>query len=104
MRRPVTVAGQVHCCGAWCHLLACKQCCGFADKIRNGEVVKQLLKQHGDAVRAVEALYTRCLTREPTSQEREQLSAVLETSDDPEQVLEEVFWALLNSKEFLFNH
>ena len=55
----------------------------------------------------VENLYLRTLGRPPTTTEMEKLAKHLAEAKDPKQtreVLDEVFWALLNSKEFLFNH
>ena len=49
-------------------------------------------------------LYLRTLTRPPTEKERTQLVAVVEASDNPQQTLEDAFWAILNSREFVFNH
>ena len=73
-------------------------------KIKRGGLVGRLLKQHSDPQRVIEELYIRCLTREPTDQETARLTPLLNQTDGHEQILEDVFWALLNSKEFLFNH
>ena len=49
-------------------------------------------------------LYIRCLSRKPTKDELAKLVPVLSQSKDQAQALEDIFWALLNSREFLFNH
>ena len=54
----------------------------------------------------VEALYLAALSRRPRSDEFEKLMKYVETggaAKDPKQALSDVFWALLNSSEFLFN-
>jgi len=49
-------------------------------------------------------LYLRCFSRQPTQAELAKLVPVLGQGNDPTQALGDVFWALLNSREFLFNH
>ena len=49
------------------------------------------------------------LSREPTSSELTNFTTLLKqgTSDDratPREALEDLFWSVLTSKEFLFNH
>ena len=56
----------------------------------------------------ISRLYLRCLGREPTLTEREALgskvAAAAELDSGLKPALEDVFWALLNSREFLFQH
>jgi len=54
----------------------------------------------------IESLYVRCLSRKPTASERKSLGTILEASktEEHQQVVEDIFWSLLNSQEFLFNH
>lgn len=55
----------------------------------------------------VEALFLAALTREPTPAERDQFASYVERggpSGDKKKALTDVFWVLLNSTEFLFNH
>jgi hypothetical protein len=52
----------------------------------------------------IESIYISCLTRKPTATELEKLKAVLASEPDPQRALQDVFWAVLNSREFLFNH
>jgi hypothetical protein len=71
-------------------------------KIANGRVVEKLLATKQPMEVAVE-LYRRCYGRVPTSEESSAISQRIPT-DDPRSALEDLFWALLNSNEFLFNH
>jgi hypothetical protein len=52
----------------------------------------------------VERLYIACLTRKPVEQEKTALAPLFGEGTNVDQSLEDVFWALLNSREFLFNH
>jgi len=74
------------------------------NRVPQGGVVSKLLKENKDPAQVVEDLYLRCFSRKPTDQEQENLSRTLETEDNKQQALEDVFWALLNAKEFVFNH
>ncbi len=49
-------------------------------------------------------LYIRCFSRKPTQEELEKLRPVLGEGSNQTQAMEDIFWALLNSREFLFNH
>jgi hypothetical protein len=44
------------------------------------------------------------LTRKPAKDELAKLVPLLSQSKDQPQAIEDIFWALLNSREFLFNH
>jgi hypothetical protein len=52
----------------------------------------------------IEELYLRCLSRKPTEEELARLQKFFTDGAKPEQVLNDVFWSLLNTKEFVFNH
>ena len=74
-------------------------------RIRSGKVIPTLLGQHKEPAKVIDQLYLACLSRSPTEKERSALvKTVTEAGDNPTEVLEDVFWALLNSKEFFFNH
>jgi hypothetical protein len=75
------------------------------NKIAEGGVVRKALKAGTQRQPLLDELYLRCLGRKPTADEQSALLAFLK--DDPktdEPVFHDLFWALLNSKEFVFNH
>ncbi len=74
------------------------------DKIVQGKVVEKLLATKGDADAVAAELYVRCLSRKPTATEATRIAARLAESADKKQALQDLFWALLNTNEFLFNH
>jgi hypothetical protein len=69
-----------------------------------------MLKQNKPADEIVEELYVRCFGRKPTGDELSAITAQFPKETDKNKaqetrkVLDDVFWALLNSEEFLFNH
>jgi len=73
-------------------------------KIAGGGVVKALLAENKTPQQVIEALYVRALTRKPEKAEIDKLLAVVAESANPQTGLEDVFWAILNSREFAFNH
>lgn len=73
-------------------------------KVAQGGAVKKLLDGGKTPAQVIESLYVRCLTRKPTPPEMEKLLAVVAGAENPQAGLEDVFWALLNSREFVFNH
>ncbi len=73
-------------------------------KIQRGGVIKGLLDEGKTAEQAIETLYIRCLTRKPTAEELQQLTTLVNEAPDVQVGLEDVMWAILNSREFLFNH
>ena len=55
----------------------------------------------------VEALFLASVTRQPTEEERERYASYIDRggpSGDKKKAVADVFWVLLNSTEFLFNH
>jgi len=73
-------------------------------KIAQGGAVKKLLDQGKTPEQVIETLFVRCLSRKPTPEEKQKLLAVVTGADNSQAGLEDVFWAVLNSREFLFNH
>lgn len=74
------------------------------NKIRQGRLVHSLLEQGKTPPQVVEHLYLAALSRKPTEVEAQRVMGLVETSEKQNEALEDVFWALLNSKEFIFNH
>jgi hypothetical protein len=52
----------------------------------------------------VDELFLATLSRRPSAEEAAAVSAALASDSNHEMVFRDVFWALLNSKEFTFNH
>ncbi len=73
-------------------------------KIQEGQLIARRLQENKTPEEIVEELYIRCLCRLPTDKERAEIAAILAEQPDKQKALEDVFWALLNSREFLFNH
>ena len=74
------------------------------NKIEQGGVVKSLLKRGETPDQVVADLYLRCLGRQPTTNETAKLEGFFKKDAVAEPVLNDVFWSLLNAKEFVFNH
>jgi len=73
-------------------------------KIRNGGLIQRSLKEGKTPDQAIESIYVRCLTRKPTPDELAKVKAAVAEEKEPQKALEDVFWAVLNSREFVFNH
>lgn len=73
-------------------------------KVRDGGVVKRLIDAKKTPTEIVNDLYLRTVSRKATDEEMKAILDQLTTEKNPQAALEDVFWALLNSREFLFNH
>ncbi len=73
-------------------------------KIQEGGLIPKLLAGKKTDAERITELYIRCFSRKPTAEELATLGAALKQNKDQKQALEDLFWALLNSREFLFNH
>jgi len=73
-------------------------------KIAEGKIIEKLVDEGKSAIDVARGLYERCLSRQPTPQEMTSIESKLATSEDVPAALADLFWALLNSNEFLFNH
>ena len=77
-----------------------------APKIRQGGLVARMLQEKKTPAQVIEAIYLRCLTRSPTPAEMKKLTDAVAAApaNEHQRALEDVFWAVLNSREFMFNH
>ena len=73
-------------------------------KIKAGNVLGKLTDRGLSHDQIVNELYVVCLSRLPTDKEKLTIKTILDAEKDKKSVLEDVFWSLLNSREFLFNH
>lgn len=85
--------------------------------ISNGETINNKLKAKESRVtellaagksdqELIEQIYMLCLSRKPTEQESSELMQILQNTPQAEkrQAVEDLFWGVLSSREFLFNH
>jgi hypothetical protein len=73
-------------------------------KINQGQLLKQWKDAGLSTESTVEKIYIRCLSRKPTDAEKASLLKMVAESPDTHQGLHDVFWAILNCREFVFNH
>ena len=74
------------------------------NKIKQGGVIKKLIDAQKSDDEILDEMYLRCLARTPTETESTALKATIVENENRQQALEDIFWALLNSREFVFNH
>ena len=65
--------------------------------------LKALLKDQPDDLKVIEELFLTTMNRRPSADERASVQKAL-GAEDREESFRDLFWALLNSKEFAFNH
>ncbi len=74
-------------------------------KLRAGDgLVAKLVKAKKTTPEVVEELYLTAEARRPTTAELDKAVAYVGKQENRQQALEDVLWAILNSKEFMFNH
>ncbi len=84
--------------------------------LANGDTLNEKLNAEGgcvdqamagaDAAEIVDRAYLLCLSRRPTEKERRGMTKMLSETPDKEKraAVEDLFWALMTSREFLFQH
>lgn len=74
-------------------------------KIRDGQRLKRLIKEGKTDAEILDELYLVALSRTPTEAEKSKLlDYVAARKDARELALQDALWAIVNTKEFLFNH
>jgi len=75
------------------------------DRIKSGKVVARLVSEKKSDREVVDELFIRVFGRPPKDKEWASIQqAVADAPEARQTVLEDLFWALLNSKEFFFTH
>ena len=71
-----------------------------------GNRLEKLLSDKTASEKMIEELYLSALSRYPTPPEKAKLMEAIEEAEDKErrQALEDIYWAVLSSREFLFSH
>jgi hypothetical protein len=68
--------------------------------------ISLVLEAGADDQQVIRSAYLEVLSRLPSSEELSRLSALIQVEDGGQrrEVLEDLYWSLLTSREFLFNH
>ncbi len=74
------------------------------DKILQGKVIDKLLAAGKTPAEVLDELYLRCFARLPSDADRQAMEQELALTEDKAAVLVDIFWSLLNGREFVFNH
>ncbi|MCX7394009.1 MAG: DUF1549 and DUF1553 domain-containing protein [Planctomycetales bacterium] len=75
-----------------------------ACRLQEGSHLFELLSQKGNDLQKTKRLFLTVLGRPPTKIELKKIQLCLKGASDQRTVFQDVFWALLNSNEFIFNH
>lgn len=75
-----------------------------ATRAESGSVINQLVASGGSPKEKVGRLFLAGLSRTPTSQESKMAMALIESQSNLGEGLRDVWWVILNSNEFIFNH
>jgi hypothetical protein len=73
-------------------------------KIQAGNLIGRRLAEKKTPSDIIDELYIRCLSRKPLPQEKAKLEGLMAAEPDKKKALDDILWAILNSREFMFNH
>jgi hypothetical protein len=77
----------------------------FTQAIQNGNSrIAQRVKEEISVEEILEELYMAAYSRSPREEEQTRLAEYVNTSEDRKAAIEDVYWSVLNSKEFVFSH
>ena len=76
----------------------------ISSRVNASAVVKSLVAEKRSPEEIISTLYVRCLSREPTAKELKAMRELVGDKTTDVAVYNDVFWSLLNSTEFAFNH
>ena len=74
------------------------------DKITQGGVIRKLMTSNLTPREIASELYLRCFGRFPTDNELIKLEQYWGVTEEQPKAYHDILWALLNAKEFIFNH
>ena len=75
-----------------------------ATRAENGSVINQLVASEGTVKEKVNKLFFAGLSRKPTNQESSVAMGLIKSQANLGEGLRDVWWVILNSNEFIFNH
>ncbi|MSR32219.1 MAG: DUF1549 domain-containing protein [Gemmataceae bacterium] len=73
-------------------------------RILQGNLVGKRLDEKKTPEQIIEEIFIRCLTRLPSADEKSKMVALVNAETDKKRTLEDAFWAVLNTREYMFNH
>lgn len=76
----------------------------ISQRVAGGGVIARLLAEKKTPADIIEELFIRCLCRKPQKDELGALCSLVTQSADKQKTLEDIYWGILNSREFIFNH
>ena len=72
--------------------------------LRAGQVIEKHLKANTPPEGIIEDLYLRALSRKPKDKELNAMLELVGSDTRDRKPYQDIFWSLLNSTEFIFNH
>lgn len=69
-----------------------------------GSVLHDVMHEKGNPAEKVKLLYLATLSRVPSSKEIQTANRIMKAAKSPAEAYQDLYWALLNSNEFIMNH